>query len=377
MNKDIRNQTLIKDNNRHLVMKTLWENSPVSRAVLARLTALNKATITNLVSEMDESGIIKDLGYQSNGVGRSSNLIMLNADILTCAGISVSTTSISVMISDIYAKQLWREDFPFDAAKDPVSLMEELAGKVSAGLSAAGRGAETLQGIAIGLPSVVNRATGQIYAAEIINWRDIPVRDIFHRHFNTNVFVDTITNHALLGERWFGEAQNIKNAVYLRIGKGIGTALLLDGNLYTGHQGYAGYVSHMTIEPNGPLCKCGKRGCWELLASALAFDESVSAIRERAENGDVKTLVSLEKIGTNLAKGIYNIISMYNPEVILIGGSMAQLFDYYIGPCRAALRGLLLPPIYESTQIKASKLAADSAIIGAVTDVIDHYLNEA
>lgn len=366
-------QAVIKSNNKCMILRELWKNSPISRTNLAKATGLNKATITNLINELSKEGYITDVGLQSSRVGRSSNLIMFNDRIGLCCGVSFSSLKITVILCDVFARILWRDDFDFDSAMEPRQLMERIAADIETGTGELSpQRPANLLGIGIGLPSLVKRDKGEMYSSPSITWDNMPFKEFFTKRFQVPVFTDTISNNSVIGEKWFGAAQNDGNVIYLSVGRGIGAGVLINNELYSGAEGYAGDVSHMVIDPSGPVCPCGKRGCWEVMGTAYPLKRGeVQELTRLAEAHDPQAIETFGRIGRNIGIGIANLVHILNPSLVLIGGSLAQAGKWILNPCVNQLKAELWPYVYSGTTVRFSELKEDSGVIGSATRVIE------
>ncbi len=367
-------QAVIKSNNKCMILEELWKNSPISRTNLAKSTGLNKATITNLINELSAEGYIAEVGQQSSRIGRASNLIMFNDKIGVCCGINISSVKISVILCDVYARILWRSDFDFDDSFQPQPLLERVASEIESGVASLPPGTcSKLLGIGVGLPSLVKRESGIMYGTPSLQWENLPIKDFFFQRFRVPVYTDTISNNSVIGEKWFGAARDYSNVIYLSIGRGIGAGILIRGELYSGAEGYAGDVSHMVIDPDGPLCPCGKRGCWEVLGTSYTLGRGeIQNLTLQAEAHDPKAIELLGEIGRNIGIGVANLVHVLNPNLVLIGGSMARAGKWILNPCINEMKAELWPYVFESTTVRFSELKEDSGVIGSATRVIEH-----
>ncbi|NMB91138.1 MAG: ROK family protein [Chloroflexi bacterium] len=367
-------QTLIKESNKRKIIRTLWENSPVSRTGLAYLTGLNKATITNLMAEIVAEGMVTNVGQQKSSAGRSPNLIMFNENYGICAGVLIRPHIIVASISNVFAKILWQKDFLYSEKDDPIDVLQEVASMLREGVAACSEISTRLLGIGIGTASLLRQSDDMMYAVHsTTKWYNVPIGDFFRQNFKVPIWVDTVSNNAIVGEKYFGAARNISNAVFLSIGNGIGGGLLINGHLYRGVSGFAGDIGHFVVDPNGPQCRCGKRGCWEVMASALALSGGTSldtAVRE-AESGNVAYITALNNIGQNIGRGIANLVRVLNPQKIILGGDIIVAGKWVMNPCRTELQTKLWPFVWESTQVEFAGLGKDSAILGCFTRVIE------
>ena len=368
-------QSTIKAVNKKRVIRALWENSPVSRTGLARLTGLNKATITNLIGEIEADGMIRNVGQQHGpGAGRNANLIMLNERYGVCAAITVRTREFTVSIGNIFAETLWERKLCHTPADNPMDVLERTAALLHEGIAACSAVSSRLFGICIGAGSLVRHPDDMIYAMHsTLKWYNVPLGEFFRSRFAVPIRVDTGSNFAMLGEVYFGSAKGVSNALFITSGLGIGGSLLIDGQIYRGANGFAGDIGHFSIDPNGPLCPCGNRGCWEIMGSALALAPDLpldEAIR-RAEQGDVGCIGQFSRIGQNLGRGIANLTRVLNPERVIIGGDIVLAGKWVMNPCRTELQTRLWPFVWERTELQFSTLGNRSILFGCYAGVLE------
>ena len=369
------NQQLIKETNKCKVIRALWENSPVSRTDLAHLTGLNKATITNVITQIEAEDLVRDIGKQQDGgVGRNANLLMFNKNYGLCGGITIRHYYCSVAISNVFAEVLWQEDLSCTPEDNPLEIMEQIAALLQRGLEQCKEISQHLLGIGIGVASLITKPDESIYAIHsTARWHNIPLGTFFRHRFKVPIYVDTGTNLAMLGEHYFGAARNVSNALLIFVGSGIGGSLLINGHIFHGQDGFAGDFGHLCIDPNGPLCSCGNRGCWENAASLLALPPGLSLqeVIAGAEGGDLDSIRILSQIGQNLGKGAANLIRILNPEVVILGGDIPAAGKWVMNPCRTELQTKLWPLVWEDTRIQWSPLPFNSMMLGCFTIVIE------
>jgi len=168
-----------------------------------------------------------------------------------------------------------------------------------------------------------------------------------------------------------GVAKDTDNAVYLYVGYGIGAGILLNGQLFRGAEGFAGDIGHMVIDPGGPACPCGKRGCWEVMASSIVTGCSFRELREAAERGESDAISMLVTIGQNLGLGIANLINVLNPSLVIIGGGAADAGNWILTTCKNTVQERIWPMVWERTRIELTSLGNQAELIGALTRVIE------
>jgi len=248
-----------------------------------------------------------------------------------------------------------------------------------------------LYGISIAAAGAIDAPRGIItLSPNLPGWRDIPLRDIIRERLGIKTWLINDTNAAALAEHQLGAGQGIKNLLYLTVGTGIGGAVILGGRLYTGASGSAGEIGHMTIDANGLRCKCGNIGCLETLASGTAVAREAIRRVSRGEgsslseivagrigsitaehvamaawDGDCLALDVINKAATYLGVGLVNLVNIFNPEMIIIGGGLAKMGDLLLNPARQVVREKAFAVSAEAVGILPTQLGDDAGILGA------------
>lgn len=364
-------QAQIKKQNRNNVIRTIWGNSPLSRTNLASMTGLNKATITNIINELIYEGLVIEVGSVKGSVGRSQSLLAIDVNAYLCAGIVFRPSRIKVALSDIHANIVWRRVIPFDGTENQNELFDKIFSALDDGLASCSDTARKLLGIGVGTASLLRPEDDMLYAIHSINWYNVPLVTSLRHYYNVPVIADTVANNCMLAEKVFGIAHDAKNAIFLAVGYGIGGGILIGDKLYRGSNGFAGDLGHFVIDPNGPLCPCGKRGCWELLASSIYAGESFASLYAKAEAGDKDSISKLTNIGRNLGIGIANLVSIVNPEIVIIGGSSVNAGKWILNPCRNEVKSRVFSWVESQTRIEFKSLGDDCDIIGSLSRSIE------
>jgi glucokinase len=253
-----------------------------------------------------------------------------------------------------------------------------------------------IAGIGIGAAGACEAATGVItLSPNLPGWYNIPLRDIVQREFNLPVYLENDANVAALGEHCFGGAAGIANLIYICVGTGIGGGIMIDGQLYHGVSGSAGEIGHMTIDINGLPCPCGNSGCWETLASGTALAreavkrieagaqtsilnfadgqlDKVSAHRVflAAQEGDRLANELISHTAYYLGVGLVNIVNIFNPQLILIGGGLSRMGQLLLQPATKVVRERAYELPARAVRIEMARLGAESEALGAVALVL-------
>ncbi len=277
------------------------------------------------------------------------------------------------------------------AAEGTQSVIERVFSAIDHLLSLRSTDSSRLDSISIAAAGVINLEEGLITSSpNLPGWHNVPLRDIVRSKYRINTILINDASAAALGEHRFGAGRGVNNLVYLTVGTGIGGGIIINGRLYFGSSGSAGEIGHMTIDVNGPRCNCGNIGCLEVLASGSAVArEAIRRIRQgegsslteimegkienitaekvgaAAQDGDCLALEVITGAATYLGVGMVNLVNIFNPEMIIVGGGVAKMGDLLLNPARQVVRerAFLLPA--EAVRIVPAQLGEDSGVLGA------------
>ena len=248
-----------------------------------------------------------------------------------------------------------------------------------------------LYGISIAAAGAIDFEKGLITSSpHLPGWHDVPLRDIVKEKYKVNTFLINEANAAALGEHYFGVGQGVNNLILLTVGTGIGGGIIINGRLYSGANGSAGEIGHITIDVNGPRCNCGNTGCLEALVSGTAVaKEAIERIRQggmsslteivggkienitaekvslAAQGGDSLASEVILKAATYLGVGLVNLVNIFNPEMIIIGGGMAKMGELLLNPARQVVREKAFQLPAQAVQIVFAQLGDDAGVLGA------------
>jgi len=306
-------------------------------------------------------------------------------------GIDLGGTKILTAVINSEGKMLSCDQSITPATKGPQAVIQSILESGSLALEQAGIAAHELGAIGVGAPGLSNPETGILFTSpHLPGWRDVPLRDILEKELGKKTFVINDADAAALGELYFGAARGARNFVHITLGTGIGGGIVIDGRIYTGTLGTAGEVGHTTIVDNGPLCNCGNRGCWETLASGSALArEARQRIREgnktsildyaggdtnkvtaevvykAAQQGDALARELILRTGYYVGVGLANLINIFNPELIVIGGGLTNIGDMLLEPAFKAAAERAYRQSFEAVRFAYAELGRDSGVLGA------------
>jgi glucokinase len=305
-------------------------------------------------------------------------------------GVDLGGTNIDIGLVDNKLKVIQKKSIntkPERGYKEIISDIAKVSKKI---IDCSGLKESDITSIGIGIPGTVNKSEGIVTFACNIFFENIPLVKELNKYFNIPIYIDNDANCAALGEALTGAAKDYENSVTIMLGTGVGGGIILNGKIYNGFNGSAGEIGHMVIKSEGYPCNCGRRGCFETLASASALirmakislkDNLESKINEltnfnignlngkiifdACKLGDKVSIEVVDNYINYLAEGITNIINIFAPEVIVIGGGISKEGEYLLKPLRKKVYKYVYFKGKPQTQIKCSQLGSDAGIIGA------------
>lgn len=300
-------------------------------------------------------------------------------------GVDLGGTNIKGALLDTRGNIIVKEQTATQANTGPEIVAGRMSKMISSLEGLALSKGTSLMGIGIGVPGQPDSRLGTVVYAPNLRWRNIPLVEYLRRGTTLPIFLENDANLAALGEQWLGAGRGSMNMVMITIGTGIGGGLILNGRLYSGIKGTAGEIGHTIIDPNGPMCSCGRRGCLETMTSATAM---VRMAKEAIDLGEVTELSKPEnleardivlaaqsgdKIADQIIKtaayylglGLGNVINLFNPEIIVVGGGVSKAGEILFAPLRAYARASSLESAAEAVRIVPAELGNDAGCIGA------------
>lgn len=390
-------QSGIRQQNLSAVLVALQQHGTLSRTQLARLTHLNKSTITSLVADLLARGLVRETQTVSRPLGRPAMLLELNPTGGRIIGLQIDADTFSIAYADLGAQVFWREIRPISKDMKREDVLRSLQTIIHRAVQQAEKEKMPLLGLGVALPGLVDLENGVLIFAPNLMWRDVSLREYFSRHVDAPIYLDNDANAAALAEHLFGKAQHVNDFVFLFLGHGIGGGLFLRERIYRGAFGLAGEVGHLPIgDPeNSESCFCGSKGCWETKASVRAVYRSImermnagegsvlrrwldeeggeinlSMIARAAKQGDELVLSVLRQTGEALGLGSAALASIFNPSLIVLGGPLSELSEYYLPVMTETMRAHTLPEISNNLRIEVSHFGQYASLSGAIALVV-------
>jgi len=369
----------IRDINRQIVLNYVREKGPISRADIARETKLQRSTISLIVTELRSSGLVDEIFGDSSG-GRPPALLTLPTAQPIAIGVDLGTLKTTVATCDLTGRIIDREEFETnrDSAITTRSVIECTRKLI-------GRGKHNIEGIGVSIPALVDAKTRKILYSPYFKWHQPSLAEDLREATGLPVFVDNDANAAALAELWFGrpEIRDVRDFILVYIENGIGTGIVLDGQIHRGRGGVAGEFGHMRIGTNAPVaCGTGSSECWEAFASEKAALARYANIRKTngsqvsfarlvdlAVGGETEALTALRETADYIGIGLGNIIQGLSPEAVVIGGTVAKAWDLIADDVHRAVKRVVCYEV-PSIRIMASTLGSEPTLLGAFSLIL-------
>jgi len=330
-----------RDINRDIVLEIIRSQQPVARADLARSSGLQPSTISAIVEQLIEEKWISEGAMARRPRGRPSTFLSLN-DAMVILVADVRPHQAIVALFDLNGRFLAREAVPL--VSEPARSVAKIAQCMQS--MRAAHSDRSFEGIGISMPGRVDPETQRLILAPNLKWADYDIKGAMEEQMELQVELANAANACLLSELWSGRLDGIRNAVLITVSEGIGGAILANGQIITSRSGLAGEFGHSPIDPTGPVCGCGQRGCWEVFASStaalryyaeLAKDSNphrvtnIHDLLRLAEEGDPTAIAAVTRQATHLGRGLRLVTASLSPEVVLITGDLTTSWAHF-GP---------------------------------------------
>ncbi len=382
-NANVARSSTIRDINRQIILNHIRENSPISRAEIARVTDLQRSTVSLIVEELKNIGLVEEVEGESSG-GRPPQLLTLRTAHAIAVGIDLGKKRTIIATSDLAGRTIEQEEFSTDKNfEKTISRIIKTVGYL------VNKNGGSIEGIGVSVPALVEPQGGKVLLITDFDWR---MPDIVRRleiATGLPVKIDNDANAAALAELWFGrpEVRTVRDFTLVLIESGIGTGIVFDGQIYRGKDGIAGEFGHMTIGSGAPIaCAAGKYNCWEAFASELSAIARYAKLAKKANGksaidfdelinlalgGDKSAVKALKQTAHYIGIGIANLFQGLSPEVAIVTGKIVRAWslvadEIITGAKSATCQG------YPVAKIIPSTLGAYPTLMGAFSLVLTH-----
>jgi predicted NBD/HSP70 family sugar kinase len=385
----------LRRRNRSTLLSTLFFDGPLSRHELGGHTGLSAATVSNVVGELIDDGLVVEAGLVESDGGRPRVLLRVNPSYGHVVGIDVGETGVTMEVFDLAMTRLATVVRPLGGERpDAAVVVRMIAEGFGELLAAAGVHESSLIGAGIGVPGTVEQGATVRVHAQTVGWDGVELETLLRMEgITVPVFVENGAKTLGQAEMWFGAGRGTRHAVIALIGSGVGATVITDGTTYRGATSSAGEWGHTTLSYGGRQCRCGSLGCLEAYVGAEGILDRYrkarggKAIPRAGEQSQLDFLLdSIERSSTAegvvfetvgyLGAGIANLVNLFNPERIVLGGwAGVALGSRLLPEIRTATAAHALRHAYEQTSIVLCELGQDAVAVGAATLPVETLLN--
>jgi len=391
-------QKLVRKLNNNSIIEILRREAPLSRANLAVISGLNRSTVSSIIDDLIKDGWVNETTYQTSKIGRPGLLLEINPNGGFVIGMEIGVDFLLCVATDFSTEVIWRKRVETNPADGQLLILQKAFELAEEAIAIGKKQCSRLLGIGISLPGLLDVHNGILKLAPNLKWENVPLRLIWNQQFHCPVYLENDGNAAALGEYYFGAARGIKDFLYIAAGYGLGSGIIIDGKLLRGNKGYASEVGHMTYDPQGEICSCGKRGCYETIIGPRAVINGVKKLLKEkgsestifkfsdSENGPINydavvnaakqddpiAIDALKDVGCKLGLVVSHLVNIFDPKMIILGGALTYAKDF-IQPCvEKTVKENALTLCQEDLEITNSQLGQDSSVMGTIALVLEN-----
>ncbi len=387
---------LIKSLNRSIILNKIRLHAPISRAEIAKQTTLTPPTVSNIVKELLENGIVVETNQGESSGGRKPTLLKINSNAYYMIGIDIGPKYLRIITANLNGTILQSAQKSIPIPISNQTLLDFVTQQIYTLIQAHEQEIEKFIGIGVGMHGVVDVLRGESLYAPSLNLRQIPIKEALETEFKLPVFVENDARVMALGEAWFGKGSHSENFITVNVGRGIGAGIMINGKLFYGENFIAGEIGHMTIDLAGIRCSCGNYGCLETVAAGPALTERIKReismgkeslikqwvkddlnqingklVFEAAKSGDQLSIEVLNQTGRYLGIGLTNLIHIMNPKHVILAGGVSRAGDFILNSVRETIETRALTPSAKKTEIVLSDFDEYGTAIGAITLILN------
>ncbi|MGV8984043.1 ROK family protein [Clostridium sp.] len=376
-------QEYIKKLNKSMVLKIIRNSGPISRASIARLTSMSPTSISRIVSELSNIGLVHETEPYSEGLGRKATLLSIYPDSIATIGVYLNRDIIRLGIVNFVGQIILKQELKYDASKHSVEeVADKLADVINNSIVELKINSLKVIGVGIGMPGIIDTKNGKIILSAQLGWRNIDFVEMIKKRINMKTIIDNTVKLKVLAESIYGVSKDSSKLAMISIGSGVGSALVIDGDVLRGESNIAGEVGHTIVDPDGMLCECGRRGCLQTyIAEGALITEAnkvhkinnIGEIFDSAANDENWAISILERAAKYIAILINNVACMYSPDTIILSGRLIEQHPMMIELVEKR-RSLIWEPFKGTFKLVYSQLKEESVIIGAATLALNTFL---
>jgi len=367
-------QSSLREANRALVLATVQRWGGLTQVELAGTTGLSPATVSTIVRELLSAGLV-DTAVTTRS-GRRAQLVTMARRVGLAVGIQVGHRHLRIMLGDFSHEVIAEQSLPLPNEHRMDTTLDRAALLVLDLLERVGASFDEVVGVGVAVPAPVDVGTGMISVRGILRgWDEVHLGQTLSKRLARPVFVDNDANLGALAESTLGAARPYRDSVYVRASYGVGAGVVIDGRLHRGFAGTAGEIGHVQVDPAGPICGCGNRGCLDTVVGAAALVEALRVTRGPLTLRDVITLAIegdqgcvrvVADAGAQIGAVVAGLAQAVNPEVVVVGGELAETGELLLGPMREAVSRRVPLNQIAPLEVLPAALGSRAEVMGAL-----------
>lgn len=369
------NRELIRAINSSHVLNAIKTYGPIGRADIARRTGLSPATVTSISAKLISQNLVLEKSAGDSSGGRPPILLVINPKGGYVVGIKLTEINAVCALTDLEATVIAKSSVIL-SGHNPDQVVDDLAKMVTSFIREQKISKKQLLGVGVGVAGIVDAEEGILRQSPIYGWENVPLRQMLQSKLNVPIYIENDVNTLTLTERWFGPGQGVDNFLTVTVGRGVGLGIVVNGQFYRGQNGGAGELGHTAIDPNGPLCACGKQGCLEayvgdpglVRAAQESVSKSIQSIDELlqlAQNGNSAAIKIFNQAGHILGIGVANLINLFDPKKIIISGEGTREGDFLFIPMKESIQQNTMPGLFDPKVVEIIPWGDDAWARGA------------
>lgn len=376
----------------HEILRILLEGGSFSITELSSISGISVPTVTKYITNLAEKGLVENGGKVSIDHGRRPMLYKVKADSSFFVGVDIRPQAVIIGLMDISSRLIYSKETPLSFSSTPETL-EVICSRVEETIASSGIDITRVHRVSFNISGRVNPRTGFSYSMFNFENNDEPLSEILSQRLGICSIIENDTRAMAYGELRLAVKDSYKDFLFINAGWGLGMSIIIDGEPYYGMEGYSGELGHTNVFDNEKMCHCGKKGCLETEVSGKAIcakfqqrlkEGAVSLLHpethlteldviEAANKEDTLSIELIEQAGSLLGKQIANLVNIFNPEAVIIGGTLASAGDFFIQPIKLAVQRYTLKLMSKNMVIKPSELGESAGVRGACLLARDDY----
>jgi N-acetylglucosamine repressor len=381
-----------KEHNRNLVLKNIFQRESISRAEIARITRLTATTVSDIVADLIEEGLVSEIGVGPSIGGKNPILLNLVEDSKWLVSLDLAHNQFRGAVVNLRGKIQQLATLPVNdrTGDEALALVYEILDQLIQNIN------QPLLGIGVGAPGLINTAEGLIVHSVNLNWVDLPLTSLLKKRYHLPVYVLNDSQAAAIGEYTYGkDHQADEDLIVINVRHGIGAGIVINGVLFQGDGGSAGEIGHLVVVPEGGVqCRCGKKGCLETVASAQALIKRVRSLvsqypgSQLAQNPQRINLETIEQAFINndplacqtvletanyIGMAISSLVGILNIQKIILTGDMTRFGQPWLDEIKKVMSNTSLPEAAQNTRVEIGQFSENGIILGASAIITNNY----